>query len=60
MVNDPCVLIGDDFWNLIGGPGTYDFFIKEMNKLGADYKKRIYREYLGVEPPEDMDNSWLK
>lgn len=55
MRQDECVLIGEDFWNKIGGEGTYHFFIKEINKLGSSYKERIYREYLGVEPPEGYD-----
>lgn len=58
MRNDPCVLIGNEFWDFIGGEGTYEAFIKEVNQLGSYYKERIYREYLGIEPPSDqsLDN----
>lgn len=56
MKHDECVLIGESFWDFIGGKGTYEFFIKEINKLGVSYKERIYREYLGIEPPEGYDN----
>lgn len=46
--------------DLIGGKGTYQFFISEVNKLGKHYKERIYREYLGIEPPEDFDKDTLQ
>ena len=52
MKNDPVVLIGNEFWDKIGGKGTYNFFITAVNELGNNYKNRIYREYLGIEPPE--------
>lgn len=60
MKHDPCVLIGNEAWNLIGGEGTYLFFINEVNKLGKHYKERIYREYLGIEPPEGFDVDILR
>lgn len=56
MTNDNSVLIGEEFWNLIGGEGTYSRFISEINKLGTAYKERIYREFLGVEPPNGTNN----
>lgn len=60
MINDPSVLIGEEFWNLIGGNGTYKSFISEINKLGVSYKERIYREFLGIEPPVGFDKETLK
>ena len=60
MINDPSVLIGDEFWNLIGGNGTYKSFISEINKLGVSYKEPIYREFLGTEPPVGFDKETLK
>ena len=51
MKKDEVVLIGDDFWNKIGGTGTYNAFISAINEIGGKYKERIYREYLGIEPP---------
>ena len=59
MTRDNCVLIGEEFWNLIGGEGTYQSFIGEINKLGAVYKERIYKEFLGIEPPENINNYTL-
>lgn len=59
MKQDPVVLIGDEFWDKLGGPGTYQRFIQEINKLGKDYRLRIYREYLGIEPPEGSDSDIL-
>ena len=60
MKEDPSVLIGEELWDMIGGEGTYKYFITEINKLGAYYKERIYREYLGIEPPEGFDKDMLK
>lgn len=60
MTEDECVLIGDDFWNFIGGEGTYQKFIKEINTLGVEYKERIYREFLNIEPPIGYDKDTLK
>ena len=50
----------NEFWDLIGGEGTYKTFITEVNKLGKDYKERIYREFLEIEPPKDFDKTVLK
>lgn len=60
MIEDPCVLIGEELWDFIGGRGTYKAFIQEINKLGTHYKERIYREYLGIEPPAGFDKDTLK
>lgn len=51
MKNDKVVLIGDEFWEKIGGIGTYRAFIDAVNEIGKEYKDRIYREFLGIEPP---------
>lgn len=60
MNYDECVLIGDEFWDLIGGEGTYKTFITEVNKLGKEYKERIYREFLEIEPPRNFEENLLK
>ena len=60
MHQDESVLIGDEFWELIGGKGAYKNFIKEINLLGKEYKERIYREFLEIEPPDNFDKSLLK
>jgi hypothetical protein len=49
MKNDKAVMIGDEFWDFIGGKGTYQLFVSEINKLGSEYKERIYKEYLGID-----------
>lgn len=59
MQNDESVLIGNEFWDLIGGEGTYKNFITEINALGREYRERIYREFLGIEPPEGSEDSVL-
>ena len=51
MKNDEVVLIGNDSWEKIGGLGTYKAFIDAVNEIGEEYKNRIYREFLGIEPP---------
>ncbi|MBI4338952.1 MAG: TdeIII family type II restriction endonuclease [Chloroflexi bacterium] len=53
MKKDKVVLIGDEFWEIIGGAGTYQAFITAINEIGEKYRNRIYREYLGIEPPSD-------
>lgn len=60
MQKDSSVLIGNEFWELIGGKGTYNNFIKEVNLLGKEYRERIYREFLEMEPPNNFDEVILK
>lgn len=60
MQTDESVLIGNEFWELIGGKGTYNNFIKEINLLGKEYRERIYREFLEIEPPANFENELLK
>lgn len=60
MQEDSCILIGNEFWELIGGKGTYHNFIKEVNLLGKEYRERIYREFLEIEPPANFDEELLK
>lgn len=52
MREDPVVLIGDECWEKIGGTGTYQAFIEAVNEIAPEYKERIYREYLGIDPPK--------
>jgi len=59
MKNDKVVLIGDEFWEKIGGVGTYKAFINAVNEIGKEYKDRIYREFLGIEPPVNIEESKL-
>lgn len=60
MTGDSCVLIGDELWDFMGGQGTYEDFIREINKLGKEYKEQIYRNYLNIEPPAGFDSEVLK
>lgn len=53
MREDKVVLIGDEFWEKVGGIGTYQSFISAVNEIGREYRERIYREYLGIEPPPE-------
>ena len=60
MREDEVVLIGDEFWDKIGGRGTYKAFIAAVNEIGPEYRERIYREYLGIEPPPGTTDSGLR
>ena len=53
MKEDRVVLIGDEFWDKVGGPGTFQVIIEIASEVGQGYKERIYREYLGIEPPTE-------
>ncbi|MBI4803391.1 MAG: TdeIII family type II restriction endonuclease [Elusimicrobia bacterium] len=59
MKNDSAVLIGDGFWEKIGGAGTYKAFITAVNEIGKEYKDRIYKEFLGIEPPPSLETDGL-
>lgn len=56
MKEDKVVLIGNEFWDLIGGQGTYQMFIAEINKLGKEYRERIYKDYLGLAVKDIPEN----
>jgi hypothetical protein len=60
MKEDKVVLIGNEFWEKIGGLGTYQAFITAVNEIGKGYKERIYREFLGIEPPNDFEQNKLQ
>jgi hypothetical protein len=55
MKEDEVVLIGDEFWEKVGGMGTYQSLIDAVNEIGKGYRDRIYREFLGIEPPSNAD-----
>lgn len=60
MQSDEVVLIGDEFWEKIGGPGTHKAFLEAINELAPEYRERIYREYLGIEPPSrEKKGTWM-
>jgi len=50
MKEDKSVLIGNEFWEHIGGKGTYQTFITAVNEIGKEYREQIYKEFLGIEP----------
>lgn len=55
MKTDSSVLIGNEFWDKIGGDGTYQVFIEAVNEIGAEYKERIYHDFLGIAVPYHTD-----
>jgi hypothetical protein len=60
MKEDKVVLIGNEFWEKIGGSGTYQAFISAVNEIGLEYRERIYREYLEIDPPLNIAESKLR
>ena len=48
MREDNCVLMGKDFWDHLGGNGTYEALIKVFAVVGKAYKKKIRKEYLHI------------
>lgn len=60
MHKDKTVLIGEEFWELIGGNKTYENFVNEINTIGLEYKKRIYKEFLRIQPPEGFEDTKLQ
>ena len=38
MKKDEVLLIGDEFWEKIGGAGTYQALIDAVNEIGSAYK----------------------
>lgn len=50
MDNDPCVLIGRDFWNKIGDSAdTYDELLELFAEIGEHYSNVIRRDYFQIE-----------
>jgi hypothetical protein len=41
MKKDPCVLIGKDYWNHLGGIGTYDKLIDVFEEVGDETRAKI-------------------
>ncbi len=41
MKHDKCVLIGSEYWNLIGGKGTYSSLLKIFEKIGKDTQTQL-------------------
>lgn len=59
MKQDSVVLIGRDFWQKIGGSGTYQAFIDAVNEISDEYKDKIYREFLCIDPPDKSASNRL-
>jgi len=43
MKHDECVLIGSEYWNLIGGKGTYNSLLKIFAEVGNDTRAQLER-----------------
>jgi hypothetical protein len=49
MRSDSVVLIGPDFWDKVGGPGTWNDLMRLLGEVGENLRDRIRREYLGLD-----------
>jgi hypothetical protein len=41
MLADPCVLIGEDYWDFVGGKGTYKDLLSIFEEVGQDTRKKL-------------------
>lgn len=41
MKEDECVLIGNDYWDIVGGKGTYKKLLKVFEEVGAKTRKKL-------------------
>lgn len=48
MNADEVVLMGRDFWDRVGTPGTWDELMALVEDIGEEYRTRIRREYFGT------------
>jgi hypothetical protein len=49
MINDEVVLMGKEFWDLMGGKGTYEDLIDIFKEVGQEYLPRINKDYFGID-----------
>ncbi len=43
MERDPCVLIGSDYWDYLGGKGSYNELLKIFAKVGEYTREQIFK-----------------
>ncbi len=48
MREDEVVIMGKDFWDLLGGKGTYEELIRIFESVGKTTKERIRKEFLKI------------
>lgn len=48
MSADEVVLMGADFWDRVGAPGTWDDLMELVEEIGGEHRTRIRREYFGM------------
>ena len=54
MKNDKVVLIGNEFWEKVGGLGTYQSFIEAVNEIGIAYKERSTESFWVSDHPKKL------
>jgi hypothetical protein len=41
MKKDTCVLIGNEYWDFVGGKGTYNSLLHIFKEIGHDTRKQL-------------------
>ena len=41
MLNDKCVVIGQEYWDLLGGEGTYKDLLEIFKKIGEKTRAQL-------------------
>jgi hypothetical protein len=41
--------MGPDFWDKVGGDGTWDDLMELLDEVGGKLRERIRHEYLGLD-----------
>lgn len=49
MRREKVVVMGKEFWHILGGTGTYEELITIFKEVGTITKERIRKEYLGLD-----------
>ena len=49
MINDEAVLMGKEFWDIVGGEGAYEAVIEIFKEVGKEYIKLIKKDYFQLD-----------
>jgi len=60
MTDTNCVLMGKDFWDYIGGTGTWEELIAIFKEVGKSKKMIIFKEFLNGNNGQQSINGYLK
>ena len=60
MNRSDCVLMGKDFWDYIGGKGTWEQLIQTFKEVGENTKQRIYDEFIFEKKEQQQLDEFIK